>query len=199
MKGVVLAGGIGTRLFPLTWVTNKHLLPVFDKPMVFYPIETLVRAGITEVLVVTGGPHAGHFLRVLKNGEELGLTHLEYAYQEGEGGIAVALSLAEEFADTDSIVVILGDNTTDADISEAVEVFEKGATIFLKEVPDPERFGVPRFNDGDRIVEIIEALEIVYAESGALTWLTLRCGGFFPLIATLTCTLFTIKTVIEDY
>jgi len=156
MKGVILAGGIGTRLFPLTWVTNKHLLPVFDKPMIFYPIRTLVQAGITEVMVVTGGPHAGHFLRVLKNGRELGLTHLEYAFQEGAGGIAAALSLAEDFAAGEPIVVILGDNTTDADISKPVRDFRGGAVVFLKEVPDPERFGVPRFGDGGKIVEIIE-------------------------------------------
>lgn len=156
MKGVVLAGGLGTRLFPLTWATNKHLLPIFKKPMIFYPIETLVRAGITEVLVVTGGPHAGHFLRVLKNGKELGLTHLAFAYQEGEGGIADALSLAEDFADRGPIVVILGDNTTDADISEAVRNFKEGAMIFLKEVPDPHRFGVPAFDGEGRIIRIDE-------------------------------------------
>jgi len=156
VKGVILAGGLGTRLYPLTHATNKHLLPVYDKPMVFYPIQTLVWAGITEVLVVTGGPHAGHFLPVLKNGKELGLTHLEYAYQEGEGGIAAALSLAEDFADGGSIAVILGDNTTDADISAAVQGFTSGAMVFLKEVSDPERFGVPRFNNEGRIVEILE-------------------------------------------
>ena len=146
MKGVVLAGGLGTRLYPLTYATNKHLLPVFDKPMIFYPIETLVKAGIKEVLVVTGGPYAGHFLRVLKNGKDLGVKHLEYAYQEGEGGIADALSLAEDFADGGSITVILGDNTTDADIGPAVKKFKGGAVMFLKKVSDPERFGVPLFD-----------------------------------------------------
>ncbi|PJC22754.1 spore coat protein [candidate division WWE3 bacterium CG10_big_fil_rev_8_21_14_0_10_48_23] len=156
MRGVVLAGGLGTRLHPLTFATNKHLLPVFDKPMIFYPIETLVRAGITEVMVITGGPHAGDFIRVLKNGKELGLTHLEYAYQEGEGGIADALSLAEDFAGGKPIIVILGDNTTDADISQVVQSFREGAVVFLKEVPDPQRFGVPRFSKEGRIVEIIE-------------------------------------------
>ena len=155
MKGVILAGGLGTRLYPLTHATNKHLLPVFDRPMIYYPIQTLVNAGITEVMVVTGGPHAGHFLAVLRNGEQLGLTHLEYAYQENEGGIAQALALCEDFADGEDIGVILGDNTTDADIGPAVRTFEKGARIFLKSVPDPERFGVPVFNSG-QIIKIEE-------------------------------------------
>ncbi|MBI2009744.1 MAG: NTP transferase domain-containing protein [Candidatus Chisholmbacteria bacterium] len=149
MKGIVLAGGLGTRLYPLTHVTNKHLLPVYNQPMVFYPIQTLVKAGITEIMVVTGGPHAGHFLRVLKNGEDLGVTHLEFAYQEKEGGIAAALGLCESFADEGSVAVILGDNTTDADISESVKDFTSGAKIFLKKVPDPERFGVPVFDPQD--------------------------------------------------
>jgi len=158
MKGVVLAGGLGTRLYPLTFATNKHLLPVFDKPMVFYPIQTLVKAGIKEVLVITGGPHAGDFLRVLKNGKELGVKHLEYAYQEGEGGIAQALSLAEDFADGGPVTVILGDNTTDADIRPAVERFKEGAVVFLKKVPDPQRFGVPVFSKKDpkKIIRIKE-------------------------------------------
>lgn len=156
MKGVVLAGGLGTRLYPLTYATNKHLLPVFNKPMIYYPVQTLVNAGIREVMVVTGGPHAGHFLAVLKNGHELGLAHLEYAYQETEGGIAEALSLCEDFADGQSISVILGDNTTDADIGPAVRSFERGARLFLKQVPDPERFGVPVFDDARRIVSIEE-------------------------------------------
>lgn len=140
MKGIVLAGGLGTRLYPLTFATNKHLLPVFNKPMIFYPIATLVQAGIKEILVVTGGPHAGHFVRVLKNGKELGVRHLEYAYQENEGGIADALSLAEDFADNGSIAVILGDNTTDADISREVKNFKDGCLIFLKKVSDPQRY-----------------------------------------------------------
>lgn len=158
MKGVVLAGGLGSRLYPLTYATNKHLLPVFNKPMIFYPIQTLVQAGITEVMVVTGGPHAGDFIRVLKNGKELGLRHLEYAYQENEGGIAQALSLCEDFADGGHIAVILGDNTTDADISAAVQGFTGGALVFLRQVPDPERFGVPVFDpqDPSRIIAIEE-------------------------------------------
>lgn len=158
MKGVILAGGLGTRLYPLTYATNKHLLPVYDKPMIFYPIQTLVNAGITEIMIVTSGPHAGHFIRVLKNGKELGLKHLEYAFQENpNGGIADALSLAEDFADNRSITVILGDNTTDADIKNSVDSFEDGALVFLKKVPDPQRFGVPTFsNDGKTITKITE-------------------------------------------
>lgn len=150
MKGVILAGGLGTRLYPLTHATNKHLLPVADKPMVFYPIETLVKAGIREILIVVGGPHAGDFIRVLKNGKDLGIAHLEYAYQEHEGGIAQALLLAEDFSDGEAIAVILGDNTTDADISAHVKKFSGGATIFIKKVSDPKRFGVPVFNPKDR-------------------------------------------------
>src|SRR3990167_8478922 len=120
MKGVICAGGLATRLYPLTYTTNKHLLPIYDKPMVYYPIQTLVNAGIDEVLVIASGPHSGHFINVLKNGKELGLKHLEYAYQENpKGGIADAVALAEDFADGDNIAVILGDNTTDADISAA--------------------------------------------------------------------------------
>ncbi len=158
MKGVILAGGLGTRLYPLTYATNKHLLPVFDEPMVFYPIRTLVKAGIDEILIVTGGPHAGHFIRVLRNGKELGVKQLSYAYQENEGGIPEALKLAEDFADRGPITVILGDNTTDADISSSVKRFRGGATIFLKKVPDPERYGVPEFDPKDpkRIVRVEE-------------------------------------------
>lgn len=159
MKGVILAGGLGTRLYPLTHATNKHLLPIFDKPMVHYPIQTLVDAGIKEILVVIGGPHAGDFVRVLKNGEEFGIKHLEYAYQDsGDGGIADALKLAEDFADNEPITVILGDNCTDADISKEVAGFKEGATIFLKEVPDPERFGIAELDpkDKSKVVSIVE-------------------------------------------
>lgn len=161
MKGIILAGGKGTRLYPMTHATNKHLLPVYDKPMVYYPIQTLVNAGITDIAILTGGPHAGHMLRVIKNGEELGIKHLEYIYQEGEGGIAQALGLCEDFADDDSVAVILGDNTTDADISQAVSEFQGGAMLFLKEVPDPARFGVAEFDpsDASKIVRIEEKPE----------------------------------------
>ncbi len=158
MKGIILAGGLGTRLYPLTYATNKHLLPVYDKPMIFYPINTLVRAGVKDILIVTGGPHAGHFMQVLRNGKNLGVNHLEFAYQETEGGIADALSLAEDFADQELCAVILGDNTTDYDLSEDVKNFKEGALIFLKEVSDPERFGVPVFDKSSngRIKEVIE-------------------------------------------
>ncbi len=156
MKGVILAGGLGTRLYPLTYATNKHLLPVFNKPMIFYPIQTLVKAGISDILIVTGGPHAGDFIRVLKNGKDFGIKHLEFAYQEGEGGIADALALAEEFADSGSLTVILGDNTTDANIKPQIENFKEGAMVFLKEVHDPERFGVPVFDENQNIIKIEE-------------------------------------------
>jgi len=159
MKGVVLAGGLGTRLYPLTFATNKHLLPIYNQPMVFYPIQTLVRAGIREVMVVTSGPHSGHFIQVLKNGKELGLKHLEYGYQnDAVGGIADALSICEDFADGGSLMVILGDNTTDANIRPAVGHFKEGAVIFLKKVPNPRRFGVPVFDKKNRkkIIKIEE-------------------------------------------
>lgn len=159
MKGVILAGGLGTRLYPLTYATNKHLLPIYDKPMIYYPIQTLVKAGIKDIMIVVSGPYSGHFIHVLKNGKEFGVDHLEYAYQEKpDGGIADALSLAEDFADKEPITVILGDNTTDADISQPVSQFKEGAMVFLKEVSDPKRFGVPRFDpkDESKIIEIIE-------------------------------------------
>lgn len=159
MKGVILAGGKGSRLYPLTFATNKHLLPVYDQPMIFYPIQTLVSAGITELLIVTGDIHAGQFINIIKNGKELGLTHVEYAYQEGGSkGISDALAYAADFADGGSIAVILGDNTTDADISTAVKDFKEGAVVFVKKVPDPERFGNPVFDENNKevIKEIIE-------------------------------------------
>jgi glucose-1-phosphate thymidylyltransferase len=156
MKGVILAGGLATRLYPLTWATNKHLLPIYNKPMIFYPIDTFVKAGIKEVIIVASGPHAGHFIRVLKNGKELGLSHLAYAYQDNpQGGIADALRVTEDFADHESIAVILGDNTTDADITSDVNSFTTGAKIFLKKVPDPQRFGVPKIEAG-KVIDIIE-------------------------------------------
>lgn len=144
MKGIILAGGLGTRLAPLTYATNKHLLPVYDRPMVYYPLQTLINAGIKEVMIVTGGPHAGDFIRVLKNGEDFGLDKLNYGYQEGEGGIADALSMAESFVGGDDCVVILGDNIIADDISQPISNFSDvgGCHIFTKEVHDPERFGV---------------------------------------------------------
>jgi glucose-1-phosphate thymidylyltransferase len=158
MKGIVLAGGLGTRLHPLTKVTNKHLLPIYNKPMIYYPIELMVDAGIRDILIVTGGKNAGDFLRLLGNGREFGLNHINYTYQEGEGGIAAALSLAEFFADQNPICVILGDNILEGSIAQYVANFSKqgsGARILLKEVADPQRFGVPEIQ-GNRIIRIDE-------------------------------------------
>jgi glucose-1-phosphate thymidylyltransferase len=158
MKGVILAGGLGTRLYPLTKVTNKHLLPVYDKPMIYYPIQSLINAGIDDILIVTGGNNAGDFLKLLGNGKEFGLRHINYTYQEGEGGIAEALRLAEFFASGEKICVVLGDNIIEKNIRRAVENFRRqkeGAKILLKEVSDPERFGVAELK-GDRIVRIEE-------------------------------------------
>jgi glucose-1-phosphate thymidylyltransferase len=158
MKGVVLAGGLGTRLLPLTKVTNKHLLPVYDRPMIYYPIQALVNAGIREILLVTGGNNAGDFLRLLGNGKQFGLRHLDYTYQEGEGGIADALRLAEYFADGEPICVVLGDNIIERNFVRAAEAFKRqkaGAKILLKEVKDPQRFGVPILQ-GDKVLRIEE-------------------------------------------
>ncbi|MGP1311029.1 MAG: sugar phosphate nucleotidyltransferase [Phycisphaerales bacterium] len=158
MKGVILAGGLGSRLRPLTLVTNKHLLPVYDRPMIYYPIQCLLNAGINEVLLVTGGDHAGDFLKLLGNGKSLGLKELHYTYQEGEGGIAEALKLAEDFADGSKIAVILGDNIIEKNIRRAVSDFfsqPSGAKILLKEVPDPHRFGVAEV-EGGRVTKIVE-------------------------------------------
>ncbi|HTM51527.1 MAG TPA: sugar phosphate nucleotidyltransferase [Bryobacteraceae bacterium] len=158
MKGVVLAGGTGSRLFPLTKITNKHLLPIYDKPMIYYPIQTLVDAGIKDILIVTGGKNAGDFLRLLANGKHFGLTHIDYTYQEGEGGIAEALSLARHFAENSRLCVILGDNIIEGSIRSAVEEFRRqpcGAKILLKEVNDAERFGVAEI-EGDKVINIEE-------------------------------------------
>jgi glucose-1-phosphate thymidylyltransferase len=151
MKGVVLAGGRGSRLYPLTRVTNKHLLPVYDRPMIFYPIQTLVDADIREIIVVTGGQNAGDFLRLLCNGKDFGLHRIHYTYQEGEGGIADALRLAEPFVEGEKVCVVLGDNIIENNIIAATEAFKKqkkGAHIILKEVNDPERFGCPEISGG---------------------------------------------------
>jgi len=158
VKGIILAGGLGTRLRPLTKITNKHLLPIYDRPMIYYPLQTLCDAGITEIMIVTGGNSAGDFLRLLGNGSEFGLRHINYTYQEGEGGIADALRLCEHFAEGDRVCVVLGDNIIEDDISPYARAFEaqpSGARVLLKEVPDPERFGVPEILD-DRIVRIDE-------------------------------------------
>jgi len=158
MKGIVLAGGTGSRLFPLTKITNKHLLPIFDRPMIYYPIQTLVDAGIRDIMIVTGGRNSGDFLRLLANGKQFGLKHINYTYQEGEGGIADALALAEHFADGQKICVVLGDNIIEGTIWQAAERFRRqdhGAHILLKEVPDAERFGVAEVQ-GESIVGIEE-------------------------------------------
>lgn len=158
MRGIILAGGLGTRLAPLTNITNKHLLPVYDKPMIYYPIQLLVNAGITDILIVTGGRHAGDFLELLGNGSEFGLAHLNYTYQHGHGGIADALKLAEYFAEGDKVCVVLGDNIIENNINSAVRAFsaqDRGAKVILKKVDDPHRFGVARF-DGDKVTGIVE-------------------------------------------
>lgn len=158
MKGVILAGGLGTRLHPLTKITNKHLLPVHNQPMIYYPIQTLINAGIEDIMIVTGGNSAGDFLKLLGNGKDFGLKHLNYTYQEGEGGIADALSLVEHFADDEPICVVLGDNIIEKNIRAAADEYRnqgKGAKIMLKEVHDPQRFGVPEL-DGTRVLKIEE-------------------------------------------
>jgi glucose-1-phosphate thymidylyltransferase len=158
MKGIVLAGGTGSRLYPLTRVTNKHLLPIYNKPMIYYPLQTLVEAGVDDIMIVTGGNNAGDFLRLLRNGKDFGLQQLNFAYQEGEGGIADALRLVEHFAQGEKVCVILGDNIIEGSVRSAKQNFEKqerGAKVLLKEVPDPERFGVPVLENG-RIVRIEE-------------------------------------------
>ncbi len=158
MKGIVLAGGLGSRLAPLTHITNKHLLPVYDKPMIYYPIKALVKADITDIMIVTGGNSAGDFLKLLGNGQSFGLKDVYYTYQRGEGGIAEALSLCEHFADGEKVIVILGDNIIEDDLLPYVDKFrhqKTGARIFLKEVTDPERFGVPEIKNG-KIVKIEE-------------------------------------------
>ena len=162
MKGVVLAGGLGKRLYPLTKITNKHLLPVYDQPMIYYPIRTLVTAGISDIMIVTGGNHAGEFLRLLGNGSEFGLNGLKFAYQEGEDGIAKALYLARDFVGREKVCVILGDNILQDDIAPQMKRFEgsdSGAFLFLKEITDPQRFGVAEFNDAGELVQIEEKPE----------------------------------------
>ena len=187
MKGVILAGGLGTRLLPMTRVTNKHLLPVYDRPMIYYPIQQLVHAGVRDILVVTGGDSAGDFLKLLRNGGDFGLEHLRYAYQEGEGGIAEALGLAEFFAAGEPIVVILGDNLFQDPLREAIEAFRRdptGALVLLKEVDDPERFGVARV-EGDRVIEIIEK-PVAPAGRLAVTGCYLYDTRVFDIVRTLT-------------
>jgi glucose-1-phosphate thymidylyltransferase len=186
MKGVILAGGLGKRLNPLTKVTNKHLLPIYSKPMIYYPLQTLVDAGIKDILIVTGGRHAGEFLRLLGNGAQFGLKHINYTYQEGEGGIAEALALAEHFADKGKIVVILGDNIIEKDIRRPVEEFKRqprGARILIKKVKDPERFGVVEFKKG-KIVSIAEKPKRPKSDY-IVTGIYMYDGQVFDIIKTL--------------
>jgi glucose-1-phosphate thymidylyltransferase len=186
MKGIVLAGGLGTRMYPATKVTNKHLLPVYNRPMIYYPIQTLVDAGISEILVVTGGNNAGDFLRLLGNGKEFGLKHLDYTYQEGNGGIAAALILAEYFADNEAVCVILGDNIYEKSMRQSAAEFiqrGRGAKIHLKKVENPQRFGVPLIN-GDRITRIEEKPKMPKSDY-AVTGLYMFDASVFDIIRTL--------------
>jgi glucose-1-phosphate thymidylyltransferase len=186
MKGVVLAGGTGSRLFPLTKITNKHLLPIYDRPMIYYPIQTLVDAGVTDILIVTGGRNAGDFLRLLANGRDFGKIHLNYTYQEGEGGIADALALAEHFAEGGQVCVILGDNLIEGNILAAANEFRaqgKGAKILLKEVHDAERFGVAEIQDG--LVVGIEEKPVKPKSNYAVTGIYMYDGTVFDKVRTL--------------
>jgi glucose-1-phosphate thymidylyltransferase len=179
MKGIILAGGTGSRLYPLTKVTNKHLLPVYDKPMIYYPLNTLVQAGITEIMIVSGRGHAGHFLELLGSGAEFGIT-LTYEIQEKAGGIAEALGLADSWADDENVAVILGDNIFEENIKTDVAFFERGAKIFLKEVPDAFRFGVAEFNT-NRVISIEEKPKVPRSNY-AVTGLYLYDAGVFSII-----------------
>ncbi len=186
MKGVVLAGGLGTRLRPLTAVTNKHLLPVYNQPMIYYPIQTLVNAGITDIMIVTGGSSAGDFLKLLGNGKAFGLKHLNYTYQEGEGGIAEALSLVEHFSGGDPVCVVLGDNIIEGNIRSAVRAYRHqggGAKIILKHVSDPQRFGVPQI-DGRKVIRIEEKPEHPKSEY-AVIGIYMYDGEVYDIIRTL--------------
>jgi glucose-1-phosphate thymidylyltransferase len=186
VKGVVLAGGLGSRLRPLTAVTNKHLLPVYDQPMIYYPIQTLVNAGIIDIMIVTGGNSAGDFLKLLGNGKAFGLKHLNYTYQEGEGGIAEALALVEHFAAGEPVCVVLGDNIIEGNIANAVRAYRHqgaGAKIILKKVPDPERFGVPEL-DGRRVLRIEEKPKVPKSEY-AVIGIYMYDGDVYDVIRTL--------------
>jgi glucose-1-phosphate thymidylyltransferase len=186
VKGIVLAGGLGMRLRPLTAVTNKHLLPVYDRPMIYYPLQTLVNAGITDIMIVTGGSSAGDFLKLLGNGKAFGLKHINYAYQEGEGGIAEALSLVEHFAAKQPVCVVLGDNIIEGNIAAAVRAYKeqgKGAKIILKRVPDPERFGVPELN-GQNVLRIEEKPKVPKSDY-AVIGIYMYDGEVYDIIRTL--------------
>jgi glucose-1-phosphate thymidylyltransferase len=182
MKGIILAGGTGSRLYPLTKVTNKHLLPVYDRPMIYYPLQTLIDAGITEIMIVSGRGHAGHFLELLGSGAEFDV-HLTYEIQEKAGGIAEALGLAEDFADDGPVAVVLGDNIFQDNVLVAVKSFRSGARIFLKEVPDAKRFGVAEIK-GKKIISI-EEKPAKPKSSFAVTGLYVYDAKVFQIIRTL--------------
>ena len=186
LKGIILAGGLGKRLWPLTKITNKHLLPVYDKPMIYYPLSLLVEAGIKDILIVTGGNHAGEFLRLLGNGNDFGLKHINYTYQEGEGGIAQALGLAEHFAHGKKIVVVLGDNLFENGVKSHVDRFrrqEKGGRVLLKRIEDPQRFGVATLK-GNKITRIVEKPKKPESDL-AVTGLYMYDPDVFEIIKTL--------------
>lgn len=186
MKGVILAGGLGSRLYPLTKITNKHLLPVYDRPMIYYPIQAMVNAGITDIMIVTGGRKSGDFLSLLGNGSDFGLKHLNYTYQQGEGGIAEALGLAEHWAAGDSVCVILGDNIIQYNVAKAVADFRaqgRGAKIILKEVHDPERFGVAEIQGG-KVIGIVEKPKVAKSNK-AVIGIYLYDKRVFDIIKTL--------------
>lgn len=195
MKGIVLAGGLGTRLGPLTKITNKHLLPVYDRPMIYYPIQSLVDAGIKEIMVVTGGRNAGDFLRLLGNGKDFGLRHLDYTYQEGEGGIAQALGLCEDFADGGPVAVILGDNIFSNHLGKYISIFREnpgGARLLFAEVNNPQDFGVPRFEGAESTLRLVEIIEKPALAKGsqppspyAVTGFYQYDAGVFEIIKTL--------------
>jgi glucose-1-phosphate thymidylyltransferase len=184
MKGIILAGGTGSRLYPLTKVTNKHLLPVYDKPMIYYPLQTLIDAGLNEILIVSGRGHAGHFLELLGSGSEWGVR-LTYEIQDEAGGIAQALGLAEGFADEEEVAVILGDNIFQDSVKDAVQSFESGARIFLKVVPDAARFGVAEVDESSGQVLGIEEKPDVPKSDYAVTGLYIYDSGVFEIIKTL--------------
>jgi glucose-1-phosphate thymidylyltransferase len=190
VKGVILAGGTGTRMHPLTRITNKHLLPIYDRPMVTYAIEALVTAGVDEIMMVTGGTHAGEFLRLLGSGNEWGIQRLSYAYQERAGGIAEALSLAERFVDGDRVVVMLADNIVGRSIRMAVDNFrdqDKGARILLSKVEDPahlSHLGVPELGADGRVLRIVEKPDVP-ASDYAVTGIYFYDQSVFEIITTL--------------
>ncbi|MCD1296115.1 spore coat protein [Methanocella sp. CWC-04] len=184
MKGIILAGGTGSRLFPCTKVTNKHLLPVYDKPMIYYPLKTLMDAGITEIMIVSGKGHAGHFLELLGSGSEFGV-HFTYEIQKEAGGIAQALGLARRFANGENVAVILGDNIYQDNVRETVQSFKSGAHIFLKEVTDAFRFGVAEVDEANKKVIGIEEKPANPRSNYAVTGLYIYDNSVFDVIRTL--------------